>query len=65
MKTHAPRPSEEHPASPVFRSRRDRRVGHIMISLAQHAADQPDATPETRALAQRLAARHPATNIGE
>ena len=40
-------------------------AGHIMIGLTLHAADQPDATPETRALAQRLRARHPATNIGE
>jgi len=40
-------------------------AGHIMIGLAQHAADQPDATPETRALAQRLRARHAATSIGE
>ena len=65
MKTHAPHPAEEQAASPIFRSRRDRRVGHIMIGLTQHAADQPDAAPETRTLAQRLRARHPATNIGE
>ncbi|WP_333830977.1 hypothetical protein [Pararhodobacter sp.] len=65
MKIVAPRPTEDHPASPTFRYRRNRPAGHIMIGLAQHAADQPDATPEARALAQRLRARHPATSIGE
>lgn len=46
-------------------SEQKRRVGHTMIGLALHAADQPGAAPETRTLAQRLRARHPATNIGE
>jgi len=32
--------------------------GHFVIGLAQHAGNQPDATPEARALAQRLAQRH-------
>lgn len=42
-----------------------RPVGHVMIGLVQQAADQPGATPEVRALAQRLRTRHRATNIGE
>ncbi len=65
MKIAAPRSTEEPKKTPLFHSRRDRPAGHIMIGLTLHAADQPGATPETRALAQRLRARHPATNIGE
>lgn len=65
MKTVSPRPTEDQGETPLFRSRRNRPTGHVMIGLALHAADQPGATPETRALAQRLRTRHPATNIGE
>jgi len=74
------RSEEENAVTPIFRSCRSTRTfsGHSVIGLIQHAARQPDASPEMRALAQRLlerqrsgqdcpqfAPRHPATTIGE
>ncbi|KPQ06168.1 MAG: hypothetical protein HLUCCA12_12010 [Rhodobacteraceae bacterium HLUCCA12] len=65
MKHVPPSATDAPEKTPVFHTSRDRRAGHTMIGLTLHAADQPGALRETRALAQRLRDRHRATNIGE